>query len=491
MVTQGACLASSSSASASDVLSATHQAPLVTPLEPLREVVQALKLAAAGRFDSRSRSQLLSRARKAGAAVLPALIRSLVSYHGLDGGAELPAGRDSQSDLAYYLLRELDLADLRPRLIERLNELLVDRKLSDELKARVLGLLSDLRAPVPEDVILEDPDALLARSVRDLLGDIGTPASLMQALDLIFDQVPAAELETFLVEVVQHGGDASQPLLAGLLCDPRTPRPVAEQLTQWVRPTAPSPRREPALPVARPTRTARPQMRRALRLLAHGALLPAHSELQALHAERQDDPMVCSALGLCLLRLGKAAAACEPLERAALVAPTAAANPWNAAVAAHLAERPASCYRHLQQYLRCTDTREGAAARQQAATALCAEYARLGSQAYPHLSIEELLASEASFEQACADLHDARYAAAVTGFQAVLDRLPAHPASWRNLGFAYLAQRRPRDAARCFSRVLRLEPLPRSEPRPAARERATTSTTARSRESATLRQPPA
>lgn len=485
MVTQGACLASSSTPS--DVSSAHQATPLVTPLEPLRTIAQALRLAGAGGFESRHRLPLLKQARLAGAAVLPTLFRSLIAV----AAAAAEPGRDSQSDLAYYLLRELNQDDLRPRIIERLNELLVDRKLGDDLKARVLGLLSDLRAPVPEDVILDDPDALLARSVRDLLGDIGSPTALMQALDLIFDQVPAGELATFLVEVVQHGGDAAQPLLAGLLCDPRTPRPVAEQLTQWVRPTEPAARKQLALPVQLTAKKSRPQMRRALSLLAHGELLPAHSELQALYAQRQDDPTVCSALGLCLLRLGKAAAACEPLERAARVAPTVAANPWNAAVAAHLAERPASCYRHLQQYLRCHDSRDGAAARQQAATALCAELVRLCSSAYPHLSLDELLASEALFEKACEAMHDARYAAAVTGFGAVLERLPTHPATWRNLGFAYLAQRRPRDAARCFSRVLRLEPIPRAEPRLTARERAAAHPTAQRPEQLSLLQPPA
>src|SRR5262249_26466241 len=155
----------------------------------------------------------------------------------------------------------------------------------------MLGLLADLRAPVPDQVVLHDPDALLERSVGDLLCDLGSPQALAQALDLIFEQVPKADFESFLVEVIEHGGDAAQPLLAGLVADPRTPRAIAERLIRFVRPTPvaekPSQTRGRAAAEERLARRApsRPRMQRALRLLAHGQLGLAHQELLALRAQ--------------------------------------------------------------------------------------------------------------------------------------------------------------------------------------------------------------
>jgi tetratricopeptide (TPR) repeat protein len=424
----------------------------VTPLGPLREVVEGLrKIQERGQklgqeecgLTDDERQRLVDKVKQAGVAALPALLRSVVSLEA------------AEADWAGYLLREICSEHTRPKIVQRCNALLVDPKLGDDCKARVLGLLADLRAPVPDRVLLRDPDAMLHRSVRDLLCDLDSKAALDQALDLIFEQVPADEFENFLVEVVQHGGEAAQPLLAGLVADSRTPRELSQKLIQWVRPAATRPERDVRAPGKAP---ARPHMQRALRLLAHGQLGQAHQELLALSEKRQDDPAVLSALGLCLLRLGKPGPALEQLEQAAELAPTVAAHAWNAAVAAHLVDQADRCYLRLQQYLCCTDEREGAPARQQAAATLCDEFERLVADTYPGIAIEQVLESEALFGGAYTALHDARYAAAVEGFRAVLERLPTHSASWRNLGYAYLAQRRPREAARCFSRVLRLSP---------------------------------
>jgi Flp pilus assembly protein TadD len=336
------------------------------------------------------------------------------------------------------------------RIVRRINAMLVDPALSDATKERALGLLADLRAPVPERVLLRDPDSILERSVRELLGSLGSDDSLVQALDMVFEQVPAGELETFLCELVRLGGEAAQPLLSALLTDSRTPRFLANQLLQWVRPAP------PAVSTVRRA-SSRPRMQRALRLLSQGQLSLAHDELQSLTLQRRDDPAVCSALGLCLMRLGRPVQALLPLGRALALAPTVAAHAWNAAVAAHLAERPGSCYHGLKQYLSLDDDRDGAAERQQAASRLCGEFERLAAEVYPGIALSRVLEGEELFVGAYAALRDARYQAAIAGFAAVLERLPTHPASWRNLGFAYLAQRRPREAARCFSRLLRID----------------------------------
>lgn len=469
---------------------ASHSDLSVTPLEPLRDVVTSLRAARSRDSLRRRRAALaldavletgetfgpdeageteldsyderlflVEKVKQAGVAALPALLRSLSSTEG------------HEADWACFLLRELDGPATHDKIVTRLNALLVDPARGDSCKERVLGLLADLRAPVPERVVLQDPDALLERSVRDLLCDLESPQGLTQALDMIFEQVPEAEFENFLYEVVQHGGDRAQPLLSAIVSDSRTPRALAEKLIGWVRPVATSAKKEqPAtrgqsvkdLQNAKNAKkvqraVSRPRMQRALRLLSHGQLGLAHEELAALRDERRDDPAVASALGLCLLRLARPDAALLQLEQAATLAPTVAAHAWNAAVAAHLTDQAGRCYRSLRQYLSCDDERHGAASRRQAAETLCGEFERVLGRAYPSTPIEYVLESEALFEGAYAALSDARYTAAVDGFRAVLERLPAHPASWRNLGIAYLAQRRPREAARCFSRVLRVD----------------------------------
>ncbi|MCA1663767.1 MAG: hypothetical protein LC659_05790, partial [Myxococcales bacterium] len=77
---------------------------------------------------------------------------------------------------------------------------------SDAIKARALGLLSDLQAPMPMHVQLRDPEALLARSVCELLDGLSTPDEVDQAVALIVDQVPEPEVPAFVSELVRHGG---------------------------------------------------------------------------------------------------------------------------------------------------------------------------------------------------------------------------------------------------------------------------------------------
>lgn len=158
-----------------------------------------------------------------GAAALPALIRALRSDH---------AG---VVDWACELLGSVADAQL-PDLCQRLDAILIDPQVQDATKARILGLLADLQAPVPTQVLLQDPDAMIRSSVRELIADLSSEQAVAQALDLLFSQVPSEDLPRFLREVIRHGGESAQPVLAALVVDPRTPREVALELAHAQRP---------------------------------------------------------------------------------------------------------------------------------------------------------------------------------------------------------------------------------------------------------------
>ena len=207
-----------------------HRAPPPTPLLPLRDIVRSLREAEQGvPPQGRAQRRLRAHVRSMGAAVLPALLRALRSEHA------------SVVDWACDLLTSVADAQL-PELCQRLDALLIDRRVKDATKARILGLLADLQAPVPAQVLLQDPDAMIRGSVRELIADLSNEQAVTQAVDLLFSQVPEGELPRFVQEVVRHGGPAAQPFLSALIVDPRTPRSLALELSQAQRP----------LPVAAP-----------------------------------------------------------------------------------------------------------------------------------------------------------------------------------------------------------------------------------------------
>src|SRR5204863_1777928 len=109
---------------------------------------------------------------------------------------------ESEASWAYYLRGRLG----GPRVIECLGVLLDDTDVADEVKARALGLLSELRAPVPQGVALKDPDGLLEKSVAELLASLQRPSDLKEAVGLILEQVPVAEVPPFAAELLRHGG---------------------------------------------------------------------------------------------------------------------------------------------------------------------------------------------------------------------------------------------------------------------------------------------
>jgi HEAT repeat protein len=191
---------------------------------PLRDIVQSLREAEQGvPPQGRAQRRLRAQVRSMGAAALPALLRALRSEN---------AG---VVDWACDLLGSVADAQL-PDLCERLDAILIDPRVQDATKARILGLLADLQAPVPTQVLLQDPDAMIRSSVRELIADLSSEQAVAQALDLLFSQVPSADLPRFLREVIRHGGASAQPFLAALIVDPRTPREVALELTQDQRP---------------------------------------------------------------------------------------------------------------------------------------------------------------------------------------------------------------------------------------------------------------
>lgn len=206
-------------------------APPPTPLLPLRDIVQSLREAEQGvPPQGKAQKRLRSQVRAMGTAALPALLRALRSENAC------------VVDWACDLLGSIADAQL-PDLCERLDTILVDPQVQDATKARILGLLADLQAPVPTQVLLQDPDAMIRTSVRDLIADLSNEQAMAQALDLLFCQVSTDDLPRFLSEVARHGGASAQPFLAAVITDPRTPRTVAQGLMQTQRPlAAPAPR---------------------------------------------------------------------------------------------------------------------------------------------------------------------------------------------------------------------------------------------------------
>lgn len=434
---------------------------LETSLTTLQTLTDALRRAAAGRAPGGAeRNRLVQALRGCGKAVLPTLLRALV---GESEGA---------ATFAQRLLGDAAGADkdkgwaLRPELLRRLDALLADPRPGDLAKARVLALQADLAAPLPEQIVLRDPDALLSESVRELLSGLRSDGEISDAVDLILVQVPRPELRGFIDEVMRHGGPAGRPLLTALLQDPRTPRELVQLLITFTRPVAVnehgSAERRPGesrtVSPARAAELVEAKLERAMGLLQEGRMAEAHRRLAALASAHPERPEVQSALGLCLLRLERPADALEPLGRAAELEPGIAVHRFNLATAASLAERPGTCYRQLLGYLDGTDATPGAEQRRAAARDQVERYERSAAGRYPGLPLDEVLLAEEGFETAYQALCGGRSEAAIAGFRAVLARLPRHVPSWGNLGLAYEAIGRSREAARCWRRALQLDP---------------------------------
>jgi Flp pilus assembly protein TadD len=404
-------------------------------LGPLREIVRSLSLAAAGQIPrGADRRRLVRHARSAGAAALPSLLRGLASTEA------------REAEWAAYLLRCIR----GQRVIRRLNALLVEPDLGDDVKARVIGLLADLKAPAPQHVLLHDPDALLISSVNELVGNLGSRAEIGQAVDLVLEQVPRDEIASFVRQVLDHGGGGALPLLCALMQDARTPPEVLPELDGLYRGAM-------HLGMSARCRDAQ-RLDQALRLLQAGKLERAHKLLEGLYQAHPSDPEVCSSLGVCLLEMGQPDEAMLYLQRAADLEPHVAIHRWNLAAAARTADRMGVCYKTLHDYQRLTDREAGAAERQREARAFCQAYEAMLQEAYPGVPLEYVLRGEELFARAYAALSDSRYDEAMVRFREVLRLVPRHYPSWGNLGAAYLAMDRTEEALRCLHRALELNP---------------------------------
>jgi tetratricopeptide (TPR) repeat protein len=402
-------------------------------LAPLRSVVHSLKEAANGNIPAGpARRKLVRCVKSAGNAAVPTLLRALAS------------SIESESSWAYYLLARLG----GERVVRRVGRLLADPQIADSVKARAMGLLSDLDVPVPATVALQDPDALLEKSVRELLQSLDGEDDVAQATELIVEQVPDAELSAFAAEVVKHGGRTAAPLLERLLerdhYDGET-RAALEDLLRQAK-------------ASRAERSAMEALERGLEYLEAGRPRAARRKLERFvnsypaHAEGR------SALGICLLQLDEHVPALEQLQEAARLEPDEPLHRWNLAAAAKQAERMGGAYLALREYLTLPDDGEGAQARRREARDFVRAYERMLRDQHPGVTLNDYLRGEELFARAFAALCEGRADEAVRGFEAVLGLVPRHYPSWGNLGAAYVQLERRDEARHCLEQALELNP---------------------------------
>lgn len=402
-------------------------------LGPLREIIGSLNEAAEGRIPAgAARRKLLRRLRVAGNAAVPALVRSFASPN------------ESMSSWAYFLLARLG----GERVVRRVGRLLEDPAVSDDVKVRALGLLSDLKVPVPSQVPLKDPDGLLERSVQELVASLERPSDVTQAVQLIREQVPEAELPAFAGEVVRHGGRKAAPLLSALAAEEDLEPDIRQALADLHRQASAS----------RSERAAALALERGLEYLEAGKPRAARRRLERFVRQNPDHAESCSALGVCLLQLGDCGEALEHLRKAAALEPDEPLHRWNLAAAAKQAERLGGAYLALRDYLQLTDDSEGAAERRAEARSFVRAYERMLRDSHPGVSLHDYLRGEELFARAYAALSEGRADDAARGFETVLALVPRHYPSWGNLGASYLALGRRVEARRCFERALELNP---------------------------------
>jgi tetratricopeptide (TPR) repeat protein len=398
-------------------------------LAPLRDLLDSLKRAAQGDSPGKpERRRLLRRLKSAGNSAVPSLVRALTS------------SSDGEAEWAYYLLLRLG----GDRVVQRLHHLLLDTDVTDEAKARALGLLSDLEAPVPAQVPLNDPEALLQRSVRDLIGSLDDDQELAQVVELIVHQVPEAEVPAFAREVMRHGGKRARMLLEALAARRELTAETRRALHDVARQSVP------------PSELS--ALERGLAYLEAGRPRAARRRLERFVHANADHAEGQSALGVCLLELHEVDRALIHLEWAARLQPHEALHRWNLAAAAKQAERMGGAYLALREYLALPDDAEGAGERQKEARSFVRAYERMLRESHQGTPLSDVLRGEELFARAYAALSEGRAADAQRGFEEVLELVPRHYPSWGNLGAAYLALEKREEALRCLRRALELNP---------------------------------
>jgi Flp pilus assembly protein TadD len=413
-------------------MSAPQATEISRCLAPLREVVQSLVQARGGEVPTGSeRPRLVRRARAAGPAVVPRLIASLAS------------AVEPEADWAYHLLLRVG----GPRVVRALEELCAGDA-PDALKARALGLLSDLQAPMPAHVQLRDPEALLGRSVRELLEGLESPDEIDQAVALIVDQVPEPEVPAFVAELVRHGGKKAAPVIRVLATRGGLTAETVQALDVLYR--------EATATAA--DRAVLEALERGLEYLEAGRPRAARRRLERFVERQPDSAEGRSALGVCLLELDEIDLAIDHLSEAIRLEPTQSLHRWNLASAAKQAERMGGCYLALRDYLALGDDSGGAAERRAEAKSFVRAYERMLRGDHPGVPLRDVLRGEELFARAYAALSEGRHAEAAHGFENVLALVPRHYPSWGNLGAAYLALERTVEAQRCLERALELNP---------------------------------
>jgi len=402
-------------------------------LGPLRSVVDSLKKAANGNIPAGyERGKLVRCVRTAGNAAVPTLLKALAS------------SVESESSWAYYLLARLG----GDRVIHKVGRLLEDPEIADSVKARAMGLLSDLEAPVPAQIALRDPDALLEKSVKELLQSLDRDEDVAQATELIREQVPAEELPAFAAEVVKHGGRRAAPLLKRLLDVDALSDEVRAALAELYAESKAS----------RAQRAAMDALERGLEYLEAGRPRAARRRLERFVETRPEHPEGRSALGICLLQLDEHEAAIAQLNEAARLEPDEALHRWNLAAAAKQCDRMGGAYLALREYLALVDDGEGTPTRRNEARDFVRAYERMLRDQHPGVALTDYLRGEELFARAFAALQEGRAAEAVRGFEAVIGLVPRHYPSWGNLGAAHLSLKRPAEARRCLEQALELNP---------------------------------
>lgn len=413
-------------------MSAPRTAEISRCLAPLREVVESLSEARRGAVpDGAERARLVRRARLAGPAAVPRLMLALGS------------SAESEAGWAYHLLARIG----GTRVIRALEQLCASDA-TDALKARALGLLSDLQAPMPARVQLRDPDALLGKSVRELLDGLESPDEIDQAVALIIDHVPEPEVPAFVAELVRHGGKRAAPIIRTLSARGGLADDTLQALDQLYR--------EATATAA--DRAALEALERGLEYLEAGRPRAARRRLERFVSRHPDSAEGRSALGVCMLELDEIDAAIDHLSEAIRLEPAQALHRWNLASAAKQADRMGGCYLALRDYLSLGDDAEGADERKAEARSFVRAYERMLRGAHPGVPLRDVLRGEELFARAYAALSEGRHAEAAEGFERVLALVPRHYPSWGNLGAAYLGLERTAEAQRCLERALELNP---------------------------------
>ncbi len=416
-----------------DVMAARQPQDISKSLAPLRTVVQSLQQSAQGLIPAgNARRSAVRCVRTAGNAAVPTLLRAFSSDN------------ETESSWAYYLLARLG----GQRVIGKIGLLLADPEIADAIKARAMGLLSELDAPIPPHAALHDPEALLERSVKDLLKSLDEDGEVVQAVDLIVEQVPEPELPAFAAEVVRHGGKRALPLLDALCQRKDLPAESRAELGELRRQAAAS----------KAERAAAQALDRGLEYLEAGRPRAAKRRLERYVASNPGHAEGRSALGICLLQLDAHEEALAHLTEAATLEPDEPLHRWNLAAAAKQSERMGGAYLALREYLTLTDDGDGAAPRRAEARSFVRAYERMLRDSHPGVTLSDYLRGEELFARAYAALEEGAHEEAVRGFEAVLALVPRHYPSWGNLGAAYLSLARKKDAERCLQQALALNP---------------------------------